>query len=420
MTESGGKAIYIVGAGQAGVEVALGLRQQGYTAGLVVVGEESHPPYQRPPLSKAYLKSECDAASLHLRKQAAYERVNVQFLLNSRVERIDRDAKTLTLSDGRQYAYAQIALTTGGRVRKLAIPDATRAEKAPNFHYFRTIDDVMRIRDRLVAGQRLVIVGGGYVGLEVAASAAGRGVSVSVLEAAPRVLARVTAPEMSRFYEQVHRDAGVDLRTCVEVSGFEFNHSGEVTAVQCGDITVPADVVVVGIGIVPNTELAQDAGLAVDNGIVVDEYACTSDPHIVAAGDCANHPNVRTGRRVRLESVPNAIEQARTAAATLVGKQRIYDAVPWFWSDQYDLKLQMCGLSAGYDAIVLRGAMAMRSFALFYLRNGQIIACDTVNRLQEFMTCKRIVAAGCTIDPSLLADDSVPLKTLAQDIPGAG
>jgi len=405
--------ICIVGAGQAGVEVALAVRQQGFTGSLLMIGEESHPPYQRPPLSKAYLKGDCEAAMLHLRQQSAYERANLQFLLNTRVERIDPKARTLTLADGRELGYSKLALTTGGRVRKLALVDTARAEQAPNFHYLRTIDDVLAIRERFVAGRRLVVVGGGYIGLEVAASAVARGVKVTVLETAPRVLARVTAPDMSRFYEQVHREAGVDLRTGVEVVGFEFGAAGEVTGVKCGDATVvPADVVVVGVGIVPNVELAQAAGLAVDNGIVVDEYAQTSDPHIVAAGDCANHPNLLTGRRVRLESVPNAIEQARSAAASMLGKQRLYDAVPWFWSDQYDLKLQMCGLSAGYDASVLRGSMEQRSFSLFYLQAGQVIACDCVNRSQDFMIAKRLVAGRCAIDPALLADEASPLKAL--------
>lgn len=408
----------IVGAGHAGSELALTLRQQGYASSIVLIGEESHPPYQRPPLSKAYLKGECDAASLYLRQQDAYHRANIELALSACVERIDPHAKTLWLRDGRKFAYAQLALATGSRAKRLNIADAARAQRAANFHYFRTIDDVLRARARFTAGQRLVIVGGGYIGLEVAAAAVSRGVNVTVLEALPRVLARVTAPEMSNFYEQVHREAGVDVRTGIAVTGFEFRAPGDdVTRVKCndGELTIAADVVVVGIGITPNTELAQAAGLVVDDGIVVDGYARTSDPHIVAAGDCTNHPNILTGRRVRLESVPNAVEQARTAAATLAGKQRLYDAVPWFWSNQYDLKLQMCGLSSGYDAIVLRGSMSARSFTMFYLRNGQVIAADAVNRPQEFMICKRIVAARRAIDPALLGDEAEPLTTLVPD-----
>jgi len=405
-----------VGAGHAGGELALALRQQGHPGSILLIGEEAHPPYQRPPLSKAYLKGECESASLQLRQPAAYERANIELRLNTRVERIDRHAKTLLLADGSECRYSHLALATGGRARRLSSGNAAQAELASNFHCFRTIEDVAKIRARLAAGVRLVIVGGGFIGLEVAAAAVSRGVAVTVLEALPRVLARVTAPVMSSFYEQVHRDAGVDVRTSVEVTGFEFDVHGDVAGVVCSDgRTCAADLVVVGVGISPNTELAQAAGLAVDNGIVVDEHARSSDPSIVAAGDCTNHPSVLAGRRVRLESVPHAVEQARVAAATLAGKPRRYDAVPWFWSDQYDLKLQMCGLSHGYDAIVLRGAASARSFTMFYLQDGRIIASDCVNRPHEFMISKRLVAARCRIDPVSLADESVALMAL---VPG--
>jgi 3-phenylpropionate/trans-cinnamate dioxygenase ferredoxin reductase component len=408
--------IYIVGGGHAGGELAFSLRQQGCAAPITIVSDEAYLPYQRPPLSKAYLKGEVvDSSALYLRQQAAFEKANIAVLSSRRVERIDRTAKRLTLDDGREVTYSKLALTTGGRARHMTITQAPQAERAKNFHYLRTIDDVIAIRERFAADQRLVIVGGGYVGLEVAASAIARDLKVTVLEALPRVLARVTAPAMSEFYERVHRNAGVDLRTSVEVTGLDFNAAGDlVTGVHCtGGVLLPADLVIVGIGQLPNTEVAQAAGLEVDNGIVVDEYAVTSDPDIVAAGDCTNHPSVFCGRRIRLESVPNAVEQARVAAATLAGKPRTYDAVPWFWSDQYDLKLQMTGLSHGYDQFVLRGSMNNKSFTAFYLKNGRLIACDAVNRAQEFMVAKRMVAACKAFDPTALADEAVPLKELA-------
>lgn len=407
--------IYIVGAGHAGGELAFALRQQGCTDPISVIGEEAYLPYQRPPLSKAYLKGEVETSALYLRQQAAYEKANIGLILSRRVERIDRASKKLVFDDGREVTYSKLALATGGRARHMTINDAARAERARNFHYLRNIDDVTAIRARFEAGQRLVVIGGGYVGLEVAASAVSRDVNVTVLEALPRVLARVTAPQMSEFYEQVHRNAGVDIRTNVEVTGLDFNADGDlVVGVHCtGGVILPADFVVVGIGLLPNTELAQAAGLNVDNGIVVDEYAVTSDPDIVAAGDCTSHPSVFCGRRIRLESVPNAVEQARIAAATLAGKPRVYDAVPWFWSDQYDLKLQMTGLSHGYDQFVLRGSMSNKAFTAFYLKEGRLIACDAVNRAQEFMVAKRMVAACKCFDAQALADESVPLKTLA-------
>lgn len=407
--------IYIVGAGHAGGELAFSLRQQGSTAAITIVGEEAYLPYQRPPLSKAFLKGEVEPSALYLRQQAAFEKSNIGLILSRRVERIERAAKKLVFDDGREVAYSKLALTTGGRARRMTISQAAQAERAKNFHYLRTIDDVLAIRSRFQSGQRVVIVGGGYVGLEVAASAIARDLNVTVLEALPRVLARVTAPQLSAFYEQVHRNAGVDLRTNIEVTGLDFNADGDViTGVHCtGGVLIPADIVIVGIGQLPNTELAQAAGLDVDNGIVVDEFAVTSDPDIVAAGDCTNHPSVFCGRRIRLESVPNAVEQARVAAASLAGKPRTYDAVPWFWSDQYDLKLQMTGLSHGYDQFVLRGSMNNKSFAAFYLKDGRMIACDAVNRAQEFMVAKRMVAACRPYDPVALADETVPLKNLA-------
>lgn len=406
--------IYIVGAGHAGGELAFSLRQQGCASPITIVGEEAHLPYQRPPLSKAFLKGEVEPAALYLRQQASFEKSNIGLLLSRRVERIERAAKQLVFDDGREVTYSKLALTTGGRARHITISQAAQAERARNFHYLRTIDDVLAIRSRFQAGQRLVIVGGGYVGLEVAASAIARDLNVTVLEALPRVLARVTAPQMSAFYEQIHRNAGVDLRTNIEVTGLEFDAGDMITAVHCsGGVLIPADLVIVGIGQLPNTELAQAAGLDVDNGIVVNEFGVTSDPDIVAAGDCTNHPSVFCGRRIRLESVPNAVEQARVAAAALAGKPRAYDAVPWFWSDQYDLKLQMTGLSHGYDQFVLRGSMNNKSFAAFYLKDGRLIACDAVNRAQEFMVAKRMVAACMSFDAAALADETVPLKNLA-------
>lgn len=406
--------VCIIGAGHAGGELALALRQQGYGGSIVLIGDEMHPPYQRPPLSKAYLKGECEASALCLRQAISYERANVTLALGACVERIDRQTRSIHLADGRIFEYAQLALATGSRARRLGIADAAAAEHASNFHYFRTIDDVQRMRHQLAPGTRVVIVGGGYIGLEVAAASVSRGAKVVLLETLPRVLARVSAPEMSSFYERAHRDAGVDIRTGTGVIGFEFTDTADaIVGVRCADGSLlPADVVIVGIGIVPNTELATAAGLAVNDGIVVDEYARTSDPSIVAAGDCTNHPNALSGRRVRLESVPNAVDQARVAAATLAGKPRVYDSVPWFWSDQYDLKLQIAGLSQGYDGVVVRGAMSTRSFVLFYLREGVLIAADCVNRPQEFMVAKRLVAARARIEPALLADESAALKTV--------
>jgi len=404
----------IVGAGHAAGECATAIREQGWSGRIVMVGEEPHLPYQRPPLSKAFLSGESTAEQLSLKPLSTYEKARVEFIPNTRAERIDRDGKRVTLSDGSKIGYTKLVLATGGRARRLALPEIETIEKLQNFHYLRTLDHVARIRNQFHAGSRLVIIGGGYVGLEVAAVAVKRGLHVTVLEALPRVLARVTAPELSTFYEQVHREAGVDIRTNAIVSGFELDASGDaVAAVRCADGTrVAADLVIVGVGLEPATELAQAAGLAVDNGIVVDEHTRTSDPDIFAVGDCTNHPNPSLGRRLRLESVPNALEQARTAAASLCGKERIYNSVPWFWSDQYDLKLKMVGLSQGYDEFVLRGSPDTRSFSAFYLKDGVMLAADTVSRAPEFMLAKRFVAEKIPVRAADLADESIPLKSL--------
>lgn len=403
--------ILIIGAGQAAAEVALELRAAGHAGRIVMVGDEPYLPYKRPPLSKAFLAGEVPLEQLQARPAAVLEKAGVEILTGIRVTKIDRSAKQVLLADGRTLAYDKLALTTGGRARAIELPGADK----PNVRALRTIADAEAIKDQLVAGRRIVIIGGGYIGLEVAASAVKKGVQVTVLESAPRVLARVTAPAVSAFYERVHREAGVDLRTSVHIAALEGDAA--VTSVLLGDGSrIPADFVIVGIGLVPNTELAAAAGLAVDNGIVVDAHGVTSDPDIVAAGDCANRPSTLLGQRVRLESVPNAMEQGRAVARTLVGQPKPSDELPWFWSDQYELKLQMCGLSGGYTDLVLRGSPESRSFLAFYLRDGAIIAADAVSRLQEFGLAKKLVAARARIAPERLSDETVALKDLAAEL----
>jgi 3-phenylpropionate/trans-cinnamate dioxygenase ferredoxin reductase subunit len=285
-----------------------------------------------------------------------------------------------------------------------------------NIFYLRTIADVVALRAAFLPGRRVVIVGGGYIGLEVASVAVKQGLDVTVLEGASRVLVRVRSPEMSAFYERIHQREGAKIRTGIAVSGFLADPSGEtVAAVECGDdATVPADLVVVGIGLIPNTELAETAGLEVDNGIVVNNHARTSDPHIYAIGDCAAHAHHEfLKRKVRLESVPNATEQARIAAASITGTPVPPASAPWFWSDQYQLKLQMVGISDGYDEVVLRGDPSAESFIALYPKNGEVIAADAVSRIVDFMTAKRRVAEAKAIPRAALADESEPLKAIA-------
>ena len=408
MTDSANSTIVVIGAGQAGGETATQVRKLGHAGRIVLIGEEPHIPYKRPPLSKAYLAGSIGEEGLYVVPRATLDKAGVEFLGNTRVTRIDRAAKSLELADGSQLAYDKLALTTGGRARNLPMPGA----ESENVFTVRSIADVQKIRPLCQPGARAVIIGGGFIGLEAAAVAVKLGVNVTVLEGLPRVLARVTCAEVSAFFTRVHREAGVDLRTGVQIQALETS-AGKVTAVLLADGSrIAADLVIVGIGQLPNVELAEAAGLAIDNGIVVDECARTSDPNIVAAGDCANHPSAFYGRRLRLESVQNALEQSRAAAATLVGQPQPYHMVPWFWSDQYELKLQMVGLSAGYDQLVIRGDLGSRNFAAFYLLAGRMIAADTVSRPQDFMVAKKLVALGTVLDAGVLADEAMPLKAL--------
>lgn len=404
-----GQSVVIVGGGQAGGEVAGELRKQGFEGAITLLSEEAAPPYKRPPLSKAYLAGTVAESTLYVMQPAILEKNRIDFRGGARVSGIDRAAHTVTLAGGETLAYDRLVLTTGGRARALPAPGAD----APNVFPLRSLADVDAIRARCAPGKRVVIVGGGFIGLEVAAVLVKQGLAVTLLEGLDRVLARVTAPVVSQFFERIHREAGVDLRTGCQVAALEG--APEVTTVRLADgSALPADFVIVGIGLIPNTELAAAAGLAVDNGITVDEYGQTSDAHIYAAGDCTDHPSAFLGRRVRLESVQNAMEQGRTVARNLMGKAEPYRNVPWFWSDQYDCKLQMVGLSTGYDQIVLRGDPAQeRSFAAFYLKDGRILAADAVSRPQEFLFAKKLVAEGRAVDPAALADPAVPLKELA-------
>ena len=414
-------SLVIVGGGNAASELAVQARQGGWAGAITMVGNEPVLPYHRPPLSKAYLKAQADMDSLSIRPTAAYERAGVIWRGETTVTAIDRAARQVHLSDGGMLPYQRLALCTGGRPRRWSPPGLPEDARPSNLLSLRTLADADALRAALRPGVRLVIIGAGYVGLEVAASAVALGAQVTVLEALPRVLARSTSEVLSRFYESEHRTHGVDLRTGatvqhVERAGPEI--SAAITALQIrGGGLVPADVVLAGIGMLPNAELATAAGLEVEGGIVVDELSRTSDPEIVSAGDCTVQRDAATGRLLRLESVPNALEQARAAASGLCGKPRPNRSVPWFWSDQYQLKLQMVGLAAGHDRFVCRGTLSADGFIAFYLREGVLIAAEAVNRAPEFMLAKRLVAAAVRPDPQRLADAATPLKDLLPVLP---
>lgn len=403
----------VIGSGCGGTELAFAARAAGWQGEIVLIGDEPVAPYHRPPLSKDYLAGQVSSESISLKGAIAFERSAIILRSGVRVISIDRTAHQLRLSDGSTLDYDRLGLATGGRVRRLPVAQGG-AEAAENYHYLRSLADSDAIRANFAPGKRLVVIGAGYIGLEVAAVAVKSGLEVTVLEAAPRVLARVTHPLLSTFYEKEHRLAGVDLRTGEQVEGFDLSADGkEVHAVLCASgATVPADLVIVGIGLVPNVELAEAAGLKVEDGIVVNERCQTSDPDIVAVGDCTRFNSALYGRMIRLESVPNALEQARNAAATLCGKSQRPEQVPWFWSDQYDLNLKMVGLSEGYDRLVLRGSFEARSFSAFYMKGERVLAVDTVNRPVEFNLSKRLIGERMVVDPISLEDDELPLKDL--------
>ncbi|MEM1434517.1 MAG: FAD-dependent oxidoreductase [Pseudomonadota bacterium] len=396
--------VLIVGAGHAAGQAAASLRQEGYTDAITVLGDEPYVPYQRPPLSKQYLSGEQPLERVYLRPEKFYADKDINLETGVTVSALNPADNTVATADGRSFSYEHLILATGSRPRKLALEGADLA----GIHYLRTIEDVDGIRAEMGEGKRIVIVGGGYIGLEVASVCVEHGMEVHVLEMEDRILQRVTTPEMSAYYHQLHEGRGVHLHTNTLVSGFAG--SGRVAAVLCGDQRFEADLVIVGIGIIPNVELAADAGLACDNGILVDERCRTSVPNVYAIGDCTNHPNPTLGRRLRLESVPNAMDQARVTAANICGKDKIYDAVPWFWSDQYELKLQMVGFSTDADTQVLRGSQAENQFAVFYLKEGKVVAADAVNSAKEFMICKQLV--GKPVDAAVLADPATDLKSL--------
>lgn len=398
----------IVGASHAAAQLVVSLRQQGWEDEIILIGEEPHLPYHRPPLSKTFLSGDKTLEDILIRPASAYEKANVTLRLGQRAVAVNSADKTVTIDNGDVISFDKLILATGSRARRIGLAGADKS----GVFYLRDVADVDGIRARIGAGKRAVIIGGGYIGLETAAAMRAMGMAVTVLEAMSRVLQRVTAPEISAFYQRIHEEEGVIIHTGAVIESIEGDQS--VTGVQCQNgVFHPADVVVVGIGIVPNIELAESAGIVIDNGIVVNEYCETSHPDILSVGDCTNHVNPIYGQQVRLESVQNAVDQAKIAAATVVDKREPYSALPWFWSDQYDLKLQIAGLSQGFDRVVIRGDITTgRKFAAFYLHEGKLLAVDAINSPLEFMLGKKLLSTGVTPDPALLADVDFDLKSL--------
>ena len=401
-------SVVIIGASHAAAQVSVSLRQGGYEGIITVIGDEPDLPYHRPPLSKDFLSGNKSLDDILIRPSSVYEAANIEMKLGVRVEAIDRVGKTVTTDAGGTLSYEKLVLTTGARIRRLPVP----GEDLAGVFYLRDTQDVRAIKAEVKTGRKAVIIGGGYIGLETAASLKKQGMDVTVLEAMPRILQRVTAPIMSAFYKRIHSEEGVNILEGVMAS--EITQTDRALRVQTScEQSFDADIVIIGIGVIPNIELAEAAGLKTGNGIEVNEFCQSSDPDIYAAGDVTWHHNPIYDRHIRLESVPNATEQGKVVANHINGKPKPYNSLPWFWSDQFDLKLQIAGLSQGYDGIVIRGDIeASRSFAAFYFKGERLLAVDAVNSPREFMLARMSLSKGMTLDKTLLADAEMDLKQI--------
>jgi 3-phenylpropionate/trans-cinnamate dioxygenase ferredoxin reductase subunit len=401
----------IIGTGQAGFQTAASLRSEGYADPITLIGEEPHIPYNRPPLSKGFVLGTQDAESIELRPVNFYKTHQINLLCGERVVGISRAEKQIEIASGGNLSYDSLVLAVGASNRRLPVPGGD----LEGVLYLRSLAEAIFIKKRIEESQRIVVIGGGFIGLELAAVASALGKSVTVIEALPRVMARVVAPIISEFFRELHTSRNVKIlcgATVKEIRGT----NGHVSEVVVSDgSTHAADLVLVGIGVVPNIELARESGLAVSNGIAVNEYLETEDKNIFAIGDCAEYPNAFAGGRVRLESVQNAADQAQCVAMTIAGHRTKYNSLPWFWTDQYEIKLQMAGISAGHDRVVTRGNAEARKLSVFYFRDGKLIAVDSINRPADHMIGRKLIASGAKLTPEECADESVDLKRIPTD-----
>lgn len=398
--------VVCIGAGQASLSCAVKLRERGYKGSIALIGDEPHLPYQRPPLSKKYLTGEMDKDRLLLRPPEWFRDHDVACLTGQRVTAIDRAAKTVTLASGSTLAYGRLLIATGCTPRRL--PEAMTAGLA-GIYTVRNISDIDALMPSFRPGARLVVTGGGYIGLEAASVAAKAGMTVTVLELANRILERVACTETAAYFDTLHRSHGVDIVCAARLERIEGRDGRIATAILADGSNFPCDVMIVGIGVAPNVALARDAGLAIDNGIAVDELGRTSDPDILAAGDCTSFPHA--DGRLRLESVPHAIAHGEAAALTILGEGKAYIAKPWFWSDQYDVKLQIAGLNHGYDQVVARGPDAGGGYSVWYYRGGRLIAVDAMNSAAAYMVGKRLIDGGLSVAPERVADPAADMKS---------
>jgi 3-phenylpropionate/trans-cinnamate dioxygenase ferredoxin reductase subunit len=399
------ETVLIAGAGHAGFQLAASLRQHGYGGRICLINDEAHLPYQRPPLSKAYLKGEGRPDSLMFRPDKFYREQNIE-LIADRAAFIDRAAHRLLLASGSFLDYAHLVLATGARNRLLDIPNANLED----VRYLRSFDESEALRQRIATARHVVVIGAGFIGLEFAATARARGLEVDVVELGARVMARAVTAEISDYFQERHTAAGIRMHLGVQATSIESD-GVHVTGVSLSDGRhAPADLVVVGVGVLPNVELAAEAGLPVAAGVIVNELLLTSDPDISAIGDCALFASPRFGGSLRLESVQNAADHARCVAARLTGDAKTYDGLPWFWSDQGDDKLQIAGLTTGYDRVVVRGDRAQRSFSAFCYKSGQLVGIESINRASDHVFGRKILGMNRSIEPEQAADISFDLK----------
>jgi 3-phenylpropionate/trans-cinnamate dioxygenase ferredoxin reductase subunit len=398
--------VIIVGAGHGGYQVAASLRQAGFSERIRLINDEAHLPYQRPPLSKAYIKGSAGPESLMFRPEKFYHDQTIE-LIAGRAVSIDRASRKVLLASGETLPYGHLILATGARNRLLDLPNAN----LPDVKYLRILDDSEALRKVMPSKTRVVVIGAGFIGLEFAATARIKGLEVDVLELAPRVMARAVTAEVSEYFQARHREAGIRIHLGVQATAIEAE-GGKVTGVSLSDGRhLPADLIVVGVGVLPNIELAAEAGLPVAAGIIVDEYLSTADPDISAIGDCALFASPRFGGSLRLESVQNATDHARCVAARLTGDRKTYDGHPWFWSDQGDDKLQMAGLTTGYDRVVLRGNPTSKAFSAFCYKGEKLLGIESVNRAGDHMFGRRLQGMDRSITPEQAADESFDLKS---------
>ena len=397
--------VIIIGGGQAGAMSAITLRQKKFSGRILLISNEGYLPYQRPPLSKAFLTDLLLTESLYIKSGAYYKRNKIDILMNDTVALIDRNKRHIILEDGGKYSYQKLVLATGS---ELNILDITCDKK--NIYYLRTIDDSIKIRSLLEQQQKIVIVGAGYIGLEIAAAAIQKNQQVIVLEADNRVMSRSVCPETSNFFEAIHKKEGVNFFFNTLIEDIHQHNSQKIITVN-NDESINADAIIIGIGVNPKIGLAVEAGLDCQNGILVNEFCQTSDDNIFAIGDCANYPNSIYGQRLRLESVQNALEQAKIAASTINGLDLPHDQIPWFWSDQYNIKLRIAGVAAGYENYVVRGNISEEKFSVFYLKEGHLIAIETINDNKSFSVGKKLIKNQTSIPLDVLEDQNSDLKS---------